>query len=277
MSNACRSFFQTLRRPVLFEQSPHPFWDDEHISVGMLAAHLEADADGASRRHEFIARSARWIASLTAPAAGKRLLDLGCGPGLYAEHFQQCGFAVFGMDLSRRSIEYARMHTDPAISYHCGDYIRAEFPEAVDVATMIYCDFGVLPPESRRTLLNKVFRVLKPGGRFVFDVFTPRQYGHFRETSSITENMSGGFWSPEPHMLLDRHLAYREDHTFLRQATVLTENELKSYHIWEHVFTRRELRTALTATGFREINFYGDVGGAPDDPKSKTLAVVAEK
>lgn len=264
-------------RPELFEQSPYPFWDDDHISAQMLKAHLDPDCDGASRKPAFLDRSAEWIASLAAPAAGKRLLDLGCGPGLYAERFHCKGFQVNGLDLSRRSIAYARAHTDPAIRYRCTDYLDTEFPGEIDLAVMIYCDFGVLPPESRKLLLGKVFAALKPGGCFVFDAFTRFQYAGFRETDTVTENPSGGFWSAEKHTVRDRRLAYPEDRTFLHQASVRTKTGLKYYHIWEHVFTRRELRSVLKAAGFSRIDLYGDIAGAPDSPRGKTLGAVARK
>lgn len=272
-----KTLFDMLRRPDLYEPSPDPFWADEYISQSMLRAHLESDSDGASRTHGFIGHSAQWIGSLAAPAAGKRLLDLGCGPGLYAARFRQQGFAVFGVDISRRSIEYARAHTDPAIQYACGDYLESEFPGEIDLAAIIYCDFGVLGAEARARLLHKIFAAMKPGGLLVLDVFSRRQYAGFQETSSITENPAGGFWSPEAHILLERRLAYPQDHTYLHQAAVLTANGLKSYHIWEHVFTRPELEGGLREAGFRHVDFFGDIGGAPARPNGKTICAVAYK
>lgn len=32
--------FQLLRKPTLWQRSPEPFWDDEHITKGMLDIHL---------------------------------------------------------------------------------------------------------------------------------------------------------------------------------------------------------------------------------------------
>lgn len=272
-----KTLFDMLRRPGVYEPSSHPFWADDYISRSMLQAHLNPDSDGASRTHGFIDCSAQWIGSLAAPAAGKRLLDLGCGPGIYAERFHRQGFAVFGVDISKRSIEYAKEHTNPAIQYCCGDYLKLDFPGEIDLAAIIYCDFGVLPPEARAIFLRKVFAALKPGGTFVLDVFSRRQYAGFHESSAISENPSGGFWSPGAHILLERRLAYPEEHTYLHQAAVVTANELKYYHIWEHVFTRRELEQALREAGFRQIKFFGDIAGAPAAPFGKTICAVACK
>ena len=68
-----------LEKPGLWQRSPAPFWDDAHISRGMLEAHLNSELDAASRRHITIDRSVNWLSGLI-PAGGK-ILDLGCGPG----------------------------------------------------------------------------------------------------------------------------------------------------------------------------------------------------
>ena len=40
-----------LRKPTLWQRSEELFWNDEHISKGMLEAHLNPDWDAASRKH----------------------------------------------------------------------------------------------------------------------------------------------------------------------------------------------------------------------------------
>ena len=59
----------------------------------------------ASRPAAFLDRSAAWLASALDLTEGSRLLDLGCGPGLYAERFARCGVRVLGIDVSRRSLD----------------------------------------------------------------------------------------------------------------------------------------------------------------------------
>jgi 2-polyprenyl-3-methyl-5-hydroxy-6-metoxy-1,4-benzoquinol methylase len=88
------------------QRSTEPFWDDEHISKGMLEAHLNPDWDVASRKHSLIDRSVQWLSSII-PAGGK-ILDIGCGPGLYTKRLSDIGYDVTGMDYSKRSIAYAK-------------------------------------------------------------------------------------------------------------------------------------------------------------------------
>ena len=51
-----------------------------------------------------------WIAARCAPAAGQRLLDVGCGAGLAAEALAQRGFNVLGIDAAEDVIAAARAH-----------------------------------------------------------------------------------------------------------------------------------------------------------------------
>ena len=46
-----------LPKPELYTPSSIAFWDDPHISEGMLNAHLEPDSNASSRKHDFIDNS----------------------------------------------------------------------------------------------------------------------------------------------------------------------------------------------------------------------------
>lgn len=41
-----------FKKPPLYTKTEIPFWDDEHISLQMLNAHLNPDYDGASRKSQ---------------------------------------------------------------------------------------------------------------------------------------------------------------------------------------------------------------------------------
>jgi 2-polyprenyl-3-methyl-5-hydroxy-6-metoxy-1,4-benzoquinol methylase len=101
-----KELLNLCKRPVLWERSGQQMWDDEHISKGMLEAHLNPNWDAASRKPDFIDRSVAWLHSVIPD--GGAILDLGCGPGLYTKRLSDLGYRVTGMDLSRRSIAYAK-------------------------------------------------------------------------------------------------------------------------------------------------------------------------
>ena len=91
-----------LKKPHLYAPSTGEFWNDEHISKEMLAAHLNPDLEAATRKHEFLDHSVEWITKIAPPSQYKSLLDLGCGPGLYAERFNKAGYSVERPPLYKR-------------------------------------------------------------------------------------------------------------------------------------------------------------------------------
>ena len=272
-------FTYLMERPTLYAPSTTKFWDDEHISKGMLEAHLDPDIDPASRNHAFIDRSVEWISKLTFLGETPYILDLGCGPGIYTERFAGRGYKVTGVDFSKRSIDYAKESAAGKgldIQYKYQDYLTIDYDREFDVVTLIYCDFGVLSEENRAKLLKLVYRSLKPGGTFIFDVFTPNQYKGVEEDSSFSYS-AGGFWSEGQHVALESLYRYDECSTFLRQYIVLTQEETQCYNIWEHTFTREELVKDLIEAGFGKSEFYGDVAGADYSADGNVICAVAHK
>ena len=83
-----------LKRPALYERTTEQLWNDPYIATQMLKAHLDPNTDAASRKPDFIHRTAEWVASLLPDNA--KLLDIGCGPGLYTKQSLCDEVASFG-------------------------------------------------------------------------------------------------------------------------------------------------------------------------------------
>lgn len=165
-------------KPSLYAPSTKAFWDDEQISRFMLEAHLDPNLEAATRKYDFVCASAAWILEHWKPQNGDRLLDLGCGPGIYAELFCKGGLSVTGLDISRRSIAYAKEQAKEKrldIEYLCENYLDMDYEDCFDIVTLIYCDFGVLSPSDRHRLLRKVRKALRKDGFLVLDGFTKRE------------------------------------------------------------------------------------------------------
>lgn len=162
-----------LKKPLLYAKSESAFWDDEYISKQMLKAHLNPELEGASRKLDFIERSVVWIKELVNPISYPMLLDIGCGPGIYAERFVKEGYQVTGIDFSRKSIDYARRNAllqGLNITYLFQDYLEMDLENNFDFVTMIYCDYGALSKSDRQVVMRNVYRHLKSGGKFLLDV-----------------------------------------------------------------------------------------------------------
>jgi SAM-dependent methyltransferase len=268
-----------LGKPELYAPSTGNFWDDKHISKGMLEAHLDPDINAATRNHDFIDKSVKWIASIAPPVQFQQLLDLGCGPGVYAERFNKAGYKVTGIDFSKRSIEYAKSQTllnKSNIQYHYQNYLTMDYAEQFDVITLIYCDYAVLSISDRQILLKKVYQALKPNGKFIVDVFTPRM--RKAENRSWYYSEKGGFWSEKPHICLESIYQYDDDDkTQLFQTIVITEDTINCYNIWDHFFTKESLVSEIGPIGFKSLEFYGDVAGKEYSDTGETICCVAAK
>ena len=271
-------FKYTSGLPKLYAASTAPFWDDEHISKHMLEAHLNPNHDAASRKPDFMQKSADWIA-MYCNANGKKLLDLGCGAGIYTELFHERGFCVTGVDFSKRSIGYARRNAEErgyAITYLYMDYLNISFDAEFDVATLIYCDFGVLSPESRAVLLQKVYTALKVGGILILDAWNVPYLDSYSTGDSVRYEKSG-FWSDDPSVVIERDRYYEATANTLEQYIVVTESGCECYNTWNQIYNSQTLTAELESAGFEVALLCDDVCGTGFTGQLQTLCAVAVK
>jgi cyclopropane fatty-acyl-phospholipid synthase-like methyltransferase len=266
-------------RPEPFAPGDMPIWTDPRVAPQLLAAHLDPVTDAASRRPERIAREVAWLLDTLDLGPGSRILDLGCGPGLYCEALAARGLEVTGVDFSTGSLEYARDSAADAgleICYVEGDYRGFDEEDAYDAALLVYFDFGVLSPEDRRLVLGHVRRALRDRGRFAFDVVGTSAVRP--ESSHWFASRGADFWRRGPHLVLERTLDYSEEEVFGREHAVVDDSgQIALYRIWEQRFSRERIERLLADTGFELERLAGDLTGAAWGPELETFAVVARR
>ena len=240
----------------------------------MLSAHLDPNTDAASRRPEIIASSAEFLSSFF-PRNG-RILDLGCGPGLYTGLWSEAGYAVTGVDLSKRSLAYARTK-DHKTTYLLQNYLRLDVNETFDAVTLIYCDYAALTPKERKTLLEQVCRVLKPGGRLIFDVFTHRYFQQKKEKKVWSFCDQGGFWSNLPYLCLEATYLYESKMVSADRYVVITNGKISDYILWDTAYCPESLKEETVPAGFRIDALFDDICGAPFTVYEDTLCAVLSK
>lgn len=268
-----------LEKPPVYKKMEIPFWDDAYISMQMLNAHLDPEFEGASRKHDFIDQSVAWIREIAPPEQYPHLLDVGCGPGIYAERFARQGYQVTGIDFSRRSIRFAKDSAERQgleIRYQVQNYLEMEWGQTFHLAAFIYCDYGALSTEDRQTAMKTIYRHLKPGGRLILDVFSMERYRSFQEKQVWEVCQGDGFWRKEPYTCISGFYKY-PDCVTLDQISVITDQDAAVYYLWNTCFTREMLRREAEAAGFRVCGFFGDVAGGPYHADSDTIAVLLEK
>lgn len=266
--------FTLLHKPVLWQRSNETFWDDGHISKGMLDAHLDPDWEAASRKHSDIDRSVQWISTIIPEHA--KILDLGCGPGLYTKRLTALGYDVTGIDFSRRSIEFAKSQ-DVITKYIYKNYLEIDYTDAFDVVTLIYCDYAALTAEERNTLMKKVHIALKDGGLFILDVFTEKHFSKKVSTTSWNLCEHGGFWSPEPHICLEATYLYENNRVAVDQYIVITADEMNEYLTWDTAYTVESMCDEISPHGFKVQEIFDDVCGSAYTNEADTLCFILKK
>jgi SAM-dependent methyltransferase len=269
-----------LEKPAPFTPGEALFWDDAHISAQMLATHLDPGIDLASRRPETIERSVAWIVKILGLRSGDAVLDLGCGPGLYASRLAQLGINVTGIDYSRRSIEYAKQSAREHsldIRYRYENYLDLTDTNWYEASLLIFGDFCPLAPDQRSQLLRNIRGALKPGGRFVLDVTTRVHRKRYGSTNHwyVAES---GFWKPGPHLVLETGFDYPEQSIYLDQMIVVeADGKLSVYRNWFQDYTRHTITQELEAGGFAVQSVWSDLIGSDFADDSEWIGVVAKK
>ena len=138
--------------------------------------------------------------SLLGEVGGRRVLDAGCGPGVYAEILIDRGAEVVGFDASEKMVGLARERLRGRAEFFRAnledtwDWLEdASFDLAVSALAMDYV-------RDWRPPLREFRRVLKPGGRLVFSVEHPastfvrhvyRGEGNYFETEAVGMEWTG--------------------------------------------------------------------------------------
>ena len=280
MEQIVAQLLQLQHRPAPFTPGEALFWDDPHISSQMLQAHLNPDIDAASRKPLRIDRSVKWLTETLGLRSGDSVLDLGCGPGLYASRFARAGLQVTGVDYSRRSIEYATNHARENqldIHYRYQNYLELNDENQYEAAFLIYGDYCPLNPEQRSTLLRNVHRALKPGGWFVLDV-TTRECRKKHGVKNSWYASESGFWKPGPHLVLEAGFDYPEQSIWLDQYTVIeADGNVSVYRNWFQDYTPEAVTAELSQAGFAVKGLWGDLSGTPYTPESEWIGLLTSR
>lgn len=267
---------------------PEPFqfytaselWNDEYTSKQMLSFHLNENIDVSSRKSEFINRSVEWIASKFNAATNLKIVDFGCGPGLYAARLAKRGANVTGIDFSKRSIEYARdvaAREQLNIRYENQNYLEFETEDRFNLVLMIMCDFCALSPTQRKGLLKKFHQILEPGGSVLLDVYSLSSFDKREEQATYELNQLYGFWSPNTYYGFLNTFKYDREKVVLDKYTIVEVDRTRTVYNWLQYFTPEELEKEFIEAGFSIEGFYSDVAGTPYDQNSSEFAVIAKK
>ncbi|MFD9914426.1 class I SAM-dependent methyltransferase [[Kitasatospora] papulosa] len=193
----------------------------------------------------------------------QRVLDIGCGTGVFALLMADRGIEVVGVDPAQASIDVAR--TKPGsgrVRWICGDATNLP-PLQVDLATMTAnVAQEIADPQTWQQTLRGAHEALRPGGRLIFETRDParRAWQEWTREKSyrVTQIPSVGSiesWVQiiEVSMPL---MTFRWTYRFAADGQVLTSDSTLRFR------ERDEVKKDLDAHGY----FVDDIRNAPDRP-----------
>ena len=163
----------TIHDTSTFKQQEQSGWDSKAI-------HYDKHAGEITRRAVPLLLAAAEVKS------GTRLLDVACGPGYIAGYAAQQGAASTGVDFAPGMVAEAKKKF-PDAEFQEGDAEALVFND--NTFDAVICAFGLLHFAHPDTAIAEAFRVLRPGGRYVFTVWSlPEKHDFFNLVLNAIES-----------------------------------------------------------------------------------------
>ena len=110
------------------------------------------------------ARRARWIIEATGMKPGVRVLEIGCGTGIFTEKFAATGADVTAVDISADLLDVARERLPESVHLVHAPFEQLPLDQPFDAIV----GSSVLHHLEIKPALSHIFNLLKPGGEIGF-------------------------------------------------------------------------------------------------------------
>ncbi len=263
-------------------------WHDPDFSRRMLKEHLSQAHDAASRRFVRIDRGVAWVHSHVLEETPTHVLDLGCGPGLYTSRLAKLGHTCVGVDYGPASIAYAREQAARealACEYIEGDIRTTDYGEglgasaAYGLVMLIYGELNVFRPAEARHILEKAYRVLKPGGKILLEPHTYDAVRTLGQGLSTWFTQDTGLFSDRPHLVLYESFWHEAQAVAVERYYVVDAEttEVTRHAASTQAYTQAQYQELLTACGYEAVTFYPTLEGDAGEEDDAFIGIVAKK
>ena len=260
-----------------FDTPPEPWsegrtipWDDPAFSGRMLEAHLSQAHDGASRRETLIDEHVAFIEREVLRKSPARVLDLGCGPGLYCLRLAEHGHDCTGIDFGPASIDYASaeaLKRGLICRFELGDIRNVRFEGEFDLVMLLYGELNLFPSADTDALLQRCRDALAPGGRLLLEVHSYDLTKRTGERPPRWSVVQSGLFSERPHLRCDQAFWLEESqhaagrHWIVDAAT----SEVSLYGWTQKAYTDAEYEVLFDRNGLRVDARYPSLTGVADE------------
>ena len=204
-------------------------------------------------------------------------VDLACGTGSVSVLLAQRGLRVTGVDMSEEMLTVAQQKAcsleNPPL-FVCQRLERLALPRGVDLAVCALDSLDYITnPADCAEAIRRVYRVLNPGGIFIFDVNTPEKL----------RAMDGQVFLDEDE---DVYCVWRgefdEESNICSYGMDLFQRRGKLWHRSfeehrEYAYSPRQLTEYLETAGFTDIGVYADRRMEPPRPGEQRIYFKARK
>ena len=275
------------RRPSAISAWAEPFdphaeldWSRPEYSRRLLREHLDQSHDGASRRLGQVGAHVRRLARLLPPPPA-RILDAGCGPGLYATRLAKLGYEVEGFDVSPAAIRHARsdarrLHVSGRTSFRRQDLAGLNIGAEFDAALLIYFVLEAFPRAKQPQVLRRIARALLPQGKLVAELRLRPDQPPGRTTwwDVVDESVL----SDRRHLLLGDALYEPRRHTYvLREIAVFDDGRVAAQQTSGWLCPFESIPALFGRAGLRVQRMYDAWTGHAATALSESVLVVARR
>jgi SAM-dependent methyltransferase len=249
----------------------------------MLREHLDESHGAATRQAKERKLQIDWLWEKLGLFSGASVLDLTCGPGLYAVELARRGCQVTGIDFSPASIAYAR---DLAVSEGVADlctFIEQDIRQidynqaGFDAALFIYGQLAVFKKEEAANLLQGIVGALRSGGRLAVELLDQERIDKKNSTWWFTDTT--GLWGDQPFLHLGERFwnAAQEISIERFQIIQIETGELTEVVLCDQSYSTESMIRLMTAAGFSPIDIYPAWGNLPMYDAGEWVVYVATK
>lgn len=257
-------------------------WDDPAFSARMLREHLSQEHDAASRRFEKIDAHVAWIHRELLSGRPTRILDLGCGPGLYASRLARLGHECVGIDFSPASIAYAvetaKVEGLPC-TYMYQDMRTADYGTGFGLAMLIFGEFNTFRSADAEKILRQARDALSGDGILLLEVSTFDSLKRAGEEGPSWYSAVGGLFSAQPYVCLEEHFWDAAAHVATTRWFVVdaATGDVTRYAESLQAYTDEQYRVLLAKCGFAAVTFFPSLMGGVDQAQADFLAIAARQ
>jgi SAM-dependent methyltransferase len=277
-----RDIIRRQRVPKPWAEGEKIPWNDPAFSRRMLREHLSQAHDAASRRFELIDTHVDWIHHQILRGNPSRILDLGCGPGLYTQRLTRLGHRCIGIDFSPASIAYAQEQAVEAgleCTYILQDVRTADYGDAYGLVMFVFGEFNVFRPGEARDILEKAWRALVPNGFLLLEPHAFETVVKMGEQPTSWYTAETGLFSEQPHLYLQENFWDTEYKVAITRYYIIdaATGEVACHSSSTQAYTDQEYRSLLAECGFGGVEFYPSLGGSPGSPAGDLIAILCQK